>query len=268
MSYEIVKTEYAYGSFHGVDYGSKIRIVMRSSEAILFVGYGLNIDTRAYRGSSGSKKIADKAKRELVEMPKVREIIIRYFGDGADEAALAALATRGMGTVLFNGGGDPLPLPRVEQSKAHREAYSAITPTAHVKFPEVKTCIQCGTPLRLSTVHHHLEDIPKEGHPKTMDECQRMTNFPVSAVHGFGSEKPREWWPYISWFETWDGESYVTEPFCNDRCAAIYGRRAAAELQHLPMGGQAPTISLRGFESIDHRAPQEPLYTESGIRIR
>lgn len=263
--YEVIKTEYTDGSFKGVYYGSKVRIMMRSPVAILFVGYGLNMIKRDGMGAHSHISLSQDSKRVVVEHPEIRAKIVEMFGEGSDEAALAAFKTRGMGTVLFDGGGDPLPLVRAVAAKQIHAEYADITATRHVDI-ETKCCIQCGDKLPLKTVHHHMGSSPSgDNHPKTVEDCQRLSNQPVVAVHGYEINSPDEWWTYISWFETWDGESYRDDTFCSDRCAAVYGRRAVAELPSLEVGGEAPVKKATPYERVSHYE-EVVRVTASGIK--
>ncbi len=264
-NYEVIKTEYSDGSFKGVNYGSKIRVVMRSPIAILFVGYGLRMIKRDYFGAHNTVILSSESKRVHLERPDIRAKIVEMFGEGADEAALAAYKTRGMGTVLFDGGGDPLSLVPSVARKQTQALYEDISPTRDQDI-EMKRCVQCGEKLTPKTVHHHMSNQPSgDDHPRTVEDCQRLSNQPVTSVHGYPINRPEEWWPYISWFETWDGESYRDDTFCSDRCAAIYGRRAAAELPALEVGGEAPEKKPMPYERVSHYE-EEVRFTASGIR--
>jgi hypothetical protein len=212
--FQQIKTEYAYGVYKGTMYGSQIRVVMRSDTHVMYVGYGLSIATRADDSSNSIRRIASDSKKATLQTERVREYIVKTFGEGSDEMAIKAISTRGMGTILVDGGGVQLPLPHAEQARKHAADYGSITPTATVEMTGLKTCMQCGEQLSIHRTQHHLDIIPEEGHPTTIEDCQKLSNQPVVSVHGFGSNKPREWWKYISWFYTWDGESYLDEHFC------------------------------------------------------
>lgn len=268
-NFKQVPTEYAYGTYAGADYGSRIRVLMRSDKAVMFVGYGVNLHPRDAHSYTSTRKIANAAKRTELSTPEVRAKIIAAFGEGADEAAILAATTRGQGTVLVDGGGDRLPLPHAVQSKLTAERYAAATPTFNGEVPPKKKCRQCEDDLRPVTIRHWLSNGPKpsDDQPTTVEQCQRLSNFPVVAVHGCGSNYPEEWWPYVEWFETWDGESYHDPNFCSDRCAAVYGRRALAELPPLEPGGSAPTIERPRFDDVRHCEPRETIISESGLRL-
>ena len=261
-----VPTEYAYGVYAGADYGSKIRILMRSETMVMFVGYGLNLSPRNERNHHNGTKIANSSKASNLTTPSVRQKIIAAFGEGADEAAICAIKTRGRGTILVDGGGEKLPLPRVEASKLHYERYAAATPTTTGLIPVERKCRQCGKDLVPSTDHHRFSNVPTDGQPKTVEECARYTNVPIFSVTGYSANSPEEWWPFVDWFATWDGESYLDPDFCNDRCASIYGRRAARDLPPLETGVPAIPHPYRMREDVDHYEKEPDRFTESGLR--
>jgi len=233
-TFEQINTEYADAHQGGVDYGSKVRVLMRSPDKIMFVGYGINIKKR---GKSGwPTKICDDSKKDTVAQEKVRNLVIEHFGENADEWLIKAVTTRGRGTILVDSGGDKLSLPQAERAKIFRQEYAKISPT-HETYPkELKTCMQCGDNLQIKTEYVYIgHDAPHENHPKTIEDCQRRSNTQVVKINGFASNTPREWWPYIAFYYTWDGESYKDDHFCSDECAGKYGRRAAIELDKLPI---------------------------------
>jgi hypothetical protein len=266
MSFEQVSTEYAYGKYAGTDYGSKIRVLMRSPKAVLFTGYGVNLVHRGQSGYDNTRKIAEAAKRADLSVAEVRAKIVAAFGEGADDAAILAATTRGRGTILVDGGGDKLPLPRVEASKIYYERYNAVTPTADKLIPVPKKCRQCGSDLKPWTINNHLARIPVGDHPRTIEDCQRLTNYPVFSVHGMDANSDEDRWPFIQWFTTWDGETYHDDTFCNNHCASIYGRRAAAELPALEVGGTPPIIPRKSHESVQHYESPPTHFTKSGLK--
>lgn len=237
MRFEQVPTEYASTDFTGADYGSRVRILMRSPEFVIFVALGVHLIPRGKIHYQSGRQLCPAAKRVQLSEPRVRELIIGRFGEGADDAAILAATTRGRGTMLVDGGGDKLPLPHGEQARLHSEAFEALTVSSDNLIPVSKLCLQCEKPLRPALDEHNFPSMPKEGQPKTVEDCQRLSNYPVFSVRSYGSNCPKEWWDIVSWFTTWDGESYEQDIFCSDSCAATYGRRAAQKLDHLPAGG-------------------------------
>jgi hypothetical protein len=172
---------------------------------------------------------------------------------------MKTLDRKGFGTVLLEGGGAKLRLPAAEASKLHYEAYAAVTPTTELHSEGQKTCMQCGKHLRPSYSSHRMASDPTldPNHPRTIEDCQRLTNHPVMGLYGYGSNQPREWWPFVSSFYTWDGESYEQDHFCSDRCAAVYGRRAAQQLAALEVGGVPEKKEWVRQESVNHYDVEE-----------
>lgn len=246
-----IKTEYAAGQIGSADFGSSVRIVMRSPRAVMFIGYGANIMLRHSRGVR-AVKIGKRFSQELLQNENARAEITKHFGDGGVEAAGLALDRKGYGTVLFDGGGEALRIPAHEARLIIQAEYNSITPTMRIELANILTCAQCGQPLKPSTDYHNMSGKIEVNHPKTFEDAQRMTNLSVIAIHGYEQVQDREFWPYISWFETWDGMSYHDSVFCNDFCAATYGRRAVLESPLLPIGGERPQNVFRMPETHYH----------------
>jgi hypothetical protein len=250
--FEQVATEYANGHYKGADYGSSIRVLMRSPDSVLFVGYGVHYTPRASKGQNQLRKVMDRATVAGLSAPYARTLIDAKFGEGATDAAIMAVKKRGMGTILVDGGGEPLPLPRALAKVIFQAEYDVVTPSCEKLVVGDRKCRQCNGNLKLATAMHHFGSSPVEDQPRTVEECQRLSNYPVISVSGYGAEKPREWWPFISWFETWDGESYVDPDFCTKLCAEKYGRRAAQELPPLEPGIDPVPLPRKPHESIRH----------------
>ncbi len=266
--FEIVKTEYTDGSFKGVDYGAKIRIVMRSASMVVISSGGLRLIPRKEHSSYVSPFSKD-SRRASLELPKTRQAFVDAFGEGADEAVIESLNTRGMGTVLVDGGGDPFSLPRVEARAINHARFEAITPSFDTVSPNQKLCIQCEKPLPRSITRHWLSrGVPKPDQAKTIEECQRLSNEPVVKVQGYPINSPEEWWPLIEYFETWDGESHDRIHFCGTPCAAAYGMRAAAELPLLPPNGEIPKHQYKAPETVYHYEVKEEYIDTPMGRIR
>jgi hypothetical protein len=263
MKFEIVPTEYANGHIAGADFGSKVRILMRSPDAVLFTGHGLRLNLRSELNRYYSA-IAPNGRRASLELPKVRAKIVKAFGEGADEAALAALEKRGWGTALFNGGGTKLPLPGAEAARLHQARYVELSVSQNVKLDGLKTCRQCGKTLTPDADNHFLK---AEQNVRSIEECQRFSNHMVISVHGFSSNRDESLWPVVERFKTWDGESYINDWFCNDKCAAIYGRRAAAELPPLEIGGKPPTKKYRAPDTSYHFDQEEEVTKIGGFKV-
>jgi len=265
--FSFVATEYAFGKYMGADYGSRIRVLMRSPTHVIYVAYGVNLVHRASSSQGGVKALAQKATIANLDRVEVRQKIVAAFGEGADDAAIQAVRKRGLGTVLVDGGGVPLPLPMVQQREQFEHDYAALTATRKGLIPIAGKCRQCGSDLTPELNYHHLKPVPDDpGHPKTVEDCQRLTNHPIMSVHGYSGSSDREWWPFIDWFSTWDGESYRDPFFCTDACAAKYGRRAVVELPLLSQGGEPPARKRFEREYISHYE-QPVIITESGLRL-
>lgn len=252
--FETVATEYGPGAYEGHLYGSLkrgTRVLMRSPEAVMVVGYGVHLIER----SSKRDKTVSFDSRAKSGFGENVSYIDRIFGEGASEHALKAIRTRGMGTVLVNGGGEPLPPPHGVRRDNILAEYQVITPTMQVEII-AKGCRQCGSPLRPHTVRHDFAFRPVEGQPRTLTECQPLSNHQVIAVRGYSINQPHDWWPYISSFESWDGESYVDEHFCNDRCAAEYGRRAVNAFPPLDSNDERAARPRHQQEWIKHYEPE------------
>ena len=269
MSFEIIKTEYTQGLIGNSDYGSRVRVVMRSPTHFLFSGYGLHYRIRSSKFFDRGT-IARDAKRKTLECPEVSDRIDKLFGDGATNALIQSTMKRGYGTVLVNGGGDALPLPRNDARKLHDTQYGEITPYYDVMAELSKEhCLQCGKPLRIQTAHHHVPWLVDQNKAiRTLEQCQRLSNHPVVAMHGVSSNRSPEYWPNVEWFETWDGESYQQEIFCSDKCAATYGFRAAAELPHLLVGGERKKHALVPRQNINHGDEEVRTFLLDGKPVR
>jgi hypothetical protein len=248
---EVVKTEYMTGKLDA-DYGSKTRVVMRSPKALLFVGYGLNIISRPIGRCDRRERISDKLNIAALQSEHVIAALIRFFGDDGPAAALLALEKKGMGTVLLDGGGDPMPLPEAVTRDAKMADYAATTPSKTIIPENAKTCQQCGGALPLHTVSHHLSPDMSVNTAKTLEDVQRLSNNQVVRIFGVDINQDRKYWSLISSFDTWDGESYRDDTFCSDRCAANYGRRAAAELPKLQPGIEPVAVPKFTYESKHH----------------
>lgn len=248
----------------GLRYGMKPRILMRSPTHILYVALGVHLVPRGARAMQHVQTVARQAKREALSSPAAREIIIAAFGAGSDDAAITALTTRGGGTVLVDGGGDAIILI-ADRVAAQRAEYEAASPDARALLEVTGTCRQCGGELEPVLDRHHFDTIPVVGQPRTIEDCGRMSNRPVMSVHGYGVGSPREWWGYVSWFSTWDGESYRDPLFCTDACAARYGRRAATELPALAVGGTYVPEPQATGQHVSHRTTV-PTIHPGGLR--
>lgn len=255
--FEQIETEYSHGSVGNYDYASKVRILMRSPTAFMFTAHGVNYHVRGERLSPHDHKICGSSRYKDMDNDAVRAKIVKIFGEGADDAALLAIKTRGMGTVLVDGGGEKLCLPRADNARDKEARHAMITPSAEYLPEGVKRCPQCDQPLRLDTDRHRFGPVPQDGQPTTLEMCQRLTNHPIVKVHGYPWHKDESHWPYVERFETWDGESYLDHIFCSNMCAAQYGERAYEEGVRLEIGGEPSKHVYRPREDRDYYERKE-----------
>lgn len=273
-----VETEFAHGQVVNVDYGSQVRVLLRSPDAVLFTGVGLNLwSPRKYYSSALKTLTYDRVTKEVLGREKIVQAIETAFGEGSAAQALVAHRTRGLGTILVDGGGDRLPLPRVQQRAIREKRHAEVSPDWHADLTgQIKTCLQCGANLTPVVSWHRFGFAENERRPKTREDCQRMTNQQVVSVRGYDMRYPdRE--HEIESFTTWDGETVEDPYFCHGgRCAAAYGRRfaalvAAGTVPALPADGSEPPRhdSRDAREDVDH-FEKKPRYAETvdGGRIR
>lgn len=266
-----VATEMTNPSLSGTLFPADLRILMRSPTHVMFVGLGLRLYNRklgSHYSSNAISTITTKTTIAGLSEERVMARINEVFGEGAAEAALAAKRTRGMGTVLVDGGGDKM----AETRAAMRARYQAERQFATVNSNyeadlsgQVKTCRQCGGPLTPHTQSHHLSKFIEDGHPKTLEDCQRRTNHMVVATHAFTNTLKNA--PYIEYFNTWDGESYVDPDFCHKDCILLYARRAIQELPPLPVGGAPAPLPKNDWTGVQHYdSEREERLSREGIR--
>ncbi|UTC29748.1 hypothetical protein BAJUN_01180 [Bajunvirus bajun] len=259
--FEQVATEFAHGQVVNADYGSQVRVLLRSPDAVLFTGVGLNLwsPRKDYSGALKSLTFARVTKAVLAN-EKIVAAIDAAFGDGAAAWAMKAWTSKGVGTILIDGGGAALPLPRPVQSKLIQARHAAVTPDWRADLTgQIKTCLQCGENLSPVVSWHRFGYDENPIRPKTLADCQRLTNHQVVSIHGYDTRYPdRE--HEIEAFTTWDGETLHDPYFCHGgRCAAAYGRRfaqavVAGAVPALPADGSAvPEHDIAGVRSdVDH----------------
>lgn len=255
-----IETEFSHGKIANCDYGSRVRVLLRSPTAVLFTGVGLNIWSP--RGSHHSGSLFglgfDRVTKEVLGRERNIAAIDKHFGEGAHKIALEAWTKRGLGTALIDGGGEPMPLPFYKQKEVAQSYYDEHGVDWKADLTgQIKTCRQCGKPLTPDTDHHRFGPLLLPEHPKSLEECQRLTNRQIIALHGYGPHHKKKI-GYVAWFEVWDGETYHDEFFCHGKtCAAEYGRRAVRELAALEVGVPAPKDPYRIREDTDHAPERE-----------
>lgn len=265
--FELVEKEDASGSIAGSDYGSQVRVMIRSPTHVMFNAHGCQLWNRNNIGGWNNLKNVFRGRPTKAQYESRRDFIDEVFGAGATDQVLEAWKSHK--TVLVSGGGEALPLPRRLRAVLTKQAYDAVKPDWKADLSAtLKACKQCSKSLRIDTDNHHLGLEIKPDHPRTPEDCQRLTNHPVVAVHGYGNNLKKHL-GLISRFETWDGESYLDEVFCTEKCAALYGRRAAAELDPLPPGGTVAPPPYRERHITNHYTQVEKYFDlPNGTRIK
>lgn len=87
-------------------------------------------------------------------------------------------------------------------------------------------CCNCGGPIAKRTRMimfggSNYRDERFEGKPTTREEAQKYTNGVITS-HRWSADGS-----YILHANVWDGESYVDDYFCTNRCAIAYARHHA-----------------------------------------
>lgn len=257
----LTETEYTAGLLGGTNYGSRARVLMRSPQAALYIARGLILHTPRSNDNAYAFKtlVYGRVKPAQVTAPEVSDLINAAFGPDAASAAAQALEARGMGTALYDGGGPALVKPNAERRADVQAEYAARTCNWKADLAgEAQTCRQCGAVLELATDIYWMGSAIQPDHPRSAEDCQRLTNRRVVAIYDYGVARPDRY-GLVERFEVWDGESYAQADFCSDKCAAVYGRRAARELAMLDPGGDGPKPPHRRREDV-HLHPDPPRY--------
>lgn len=253
-SIELIPKENAHGLVAGSDFGSSVRIMARSPTHVLFNGLGCRVWNRKSGASFMDIRTiyAGRPTKALYEAH--RDEIDNFMGAGVAVAVLEAWKTGK--TVLIDGGGEALLRPHEELRKEAADAYAAVSINTTLPLEgRLPTCKQCGKPLEAKFQVHTMGRNILPNHPRTVEDCQRLSNFQVVAIRDYRvSEGPKV--GYVESFDTWDGESVFDPHFCSDACAAIYGRRAASDLPPMEPHGFVPKV-FRSHDRVDH-APKEP----------
>jgi len=266
ITIELVEREDARGTIAGSDYGSRVRVIARSPTHVMFNALGCQLWNRDERGGWHSLKKVFQGQPTIAQYEKVRGHIDEVFGAGVADAVITAWRTHK--TVLVNGGGEAMPLPNRMRAIISQAKYDEIKPDW--KAPpsaEAKRCAQCDKPLRIDTDHHRMGFDIQPNHPRTVEDCQKLTNRQVVAVHGYGVQHKAHL-GLIERFETWDGESYQDQDFCSNTCAALYGRRAVQAGLILPAGEQPETAVYRPREDVEYFKREEQFIMFQGKPIR
>jgi hypothetical protein len=255
MAIEFVDKEDARGSIAGSDYGSRVRVMARSPTCVIFNARGANYWDRNDHGGWHSLKRLFSGRPTIAQFEAASDKVDELFGAGAGAAVVQAWRTNK--TVLVDGGGAPLPLPNIISHRIRYERYLDATADFRVDLTgRVKTCLQCGENLRPKTNHHRMGFDIRPDHPRTLEDCQRMTNQAVIALHSYGMNH-EDRWGLVEWFETWDGETLQDPYFCNNECACKYGRRAAEAAVKLEPGVEPTVIPHTPREDVEHFEKKE-----------
>lgn len=249
MSIELVDKELANGSFNGIALAYSARILIRAPRKVLVSASGLTLVKDRF--SHHWKDVVELAAQRCTKavLAEQRDVIAAEFG--AEAADALQEAWRESKTILVDGGGKPCLKPghQLRDERNARYAISSCDWRADLTG-QVKTCRQCGANLKPRTDHHRLDSEVRADHPRTLEDCQRLTNLPVIAIHGF--DQPEEKWGYVKWFETWDGESLQDPFFCDNACAAKFGRRAAEAALQLPVGVEPTEQPYEPRQDVHH----------------
>jgi hypothetical protein len=259
-TFELVEKEDARGVIAGSDYGSRVRIMARSPTHVIFNGLGSNYwDRNEHSGWHGLKHLFH-GRPTIAQFEAVADKINEVLGEGA--APWVVRAWREKKTLWVDGGGEALPLPNIVQHRLRYERYVDATADFKVDLTgRVKTCLQCGENLRPKTNHHRMGYDIQENHPRSIEDCQRMSNQAVIAVHSYGMNR-EDRWGLVEWFETWDGESLQDPYFCDSKCAAKFGRRAAEAAVVLEPGVEPVEIPYVPRDDVQHYDPGPPRFIE------
>lgn len=267
MTFELVEKEDARGVIAGSDYGSSVRIMARSPTHVMFNALGCQLWDRDERGGwhSLTKVFGERATKAKYEA--AREKIDGAFGVGATDMVLEAWRLHK--TVLVDGGGAVLVEPGLKIRDRNARLYAEKSCTEELDLSgEVPGCLQCGKTLIPHTKLHHMGHVIQPDHPRSLTDCQKLTNRRVVAVRSFDGNHPDKL-EYVSWFESWDGETLRDPHFCGDTCAAKFGRRAAAAGTVDLEPGVEPVKVRTEHESQNHyEEPVRHLTMPDGRRIR
>lgn len=253
---QFVAKEDASGLIGGGDFGSRVRVLARSPTHVVFNALGGRLWTRPSNGASHhtDERTLFSARPTIAQWEAVKDKVDAVLGDGVGAAVVQAWRTHK--TVLVNGGGRRMPLPHIQAVAIRRAAYDLIKPDREIDLTaELKRCKQCGAPLKPSTDHHRFGYGIAPNHPRSLEDCQQLTNQRVIACHGYGMGRDK-WAGLVEWFESWDGESYQDPDFCNDACASKYGRRAVVELPPLESGTEPVRQAFRRRDDYKHGVPE------------
>lgn len=259
----LVEKEDAHGSIGGSDFGSRVRVMARSPSILLFNGLGARMWKRSAKGFSGSwhdEINLFRGRPTIAKYDAARDKIDAAMGEGVADAVI--LAWRTHKTVLVDGGGARMPLPNLQAAAIIYAEYEAATCDWRADLSaEIARCKQCGAALTPDTDHHRMGFDIQADHPRSHEDCQKLTNRRVIAVHGYGAiHKDR--YGFVERFEVWDGDRYLDPDFCSNKCAELYGRRAAQAYPALEPGIEPVKQPYRPREDVQHHDDPPPRFFE------
>lgn len=85
--------------------------------------------------------------------------------------------------------------------------------------------------------------LSRDKFPETKTDCQKLVNEQVVSVTYFHDRT-------ISWFGTWDGESYIDEYFCTGECAKKWGYLMAEAFPDKVSGAYNAAVAKRTKEKV------------------
>lgn len=265
MAFVLVPKELVSGKIGGVDYGSQVRLLVRSPLRLLINGVGLNVITNRASFHHQDEKNLARGRCTKAVLEDLRPRIDGYFGEGITDAVLEAWKTGS--TVIIDGGGDTLPLSLKHSREKHAREHAAVTINQDVSLTgRIPKCLQCAKDLQPKKTIHNMGHAIQADHPRSLADCQKMTNYEVVTVRDYRETTGRRV-GFVEWFETWDGYSVFDPHFCGDICAAKFGRRAAATGVVLPVGIEPERIvwTHNGINHYDTAAPKEMTLPDGSV---
>ena len=256
MDYVLADKEIVGGTLGGTFYGSSVRLLVRTPTKLVFTGCG------GVRGYERRQHLSDfnnlshfRQRARIYRVDRGGQGRHRFFPRrwGARTSSSSRGRTRRQRS--STAGGTALSPPAHILRTRYTEKRSAESCDVEVDLTgQIATCLQCGCNLRPHTTHHHMGYEMQPDHPRSIEDCQRLSNHRVIRVHAYRDE---ERFTCVDWFEAWDGETTQQDTFCSDKCAATYGRRAAQELDRLPVGGEPIAKKWPGHQRVAHYDVEE-----------
>ncbi len=221
---EYTDKEVAYGVIAGSDFGTSVRILARSPTHVLFNSGGCQVWNRKNTGAFTDIQNIFRGRANKALYMEHKAKIEKFLGGGSGDAVVEAW--RAGKTVLIDGGGEKLNEPRKLIYAKHCEEIAKVTINRTVDLTgRVPGCKQCERALQPKFTVHLMGDEILPDHPRSFEDCQKMTNYEVVAISDYGSLDSKV--GYVKSFDVWDGSSTIDPHFCSNACAAMYGRRAA-----------------------------------------